>query len=153
MIILRQKEFARAIPKEALVRELERRGVAGKIRSTLGGGSPKYVSMNFKTVVNPKYVKETEAAWQRMQNQGKSLATGNYKDLGIHQRINHKGTLNYSHAKQGEWISDLSAGGKRARLPKKYSFLNDHPSTLYMTEPSALVASKQNWDFSKSFLH
>jgi hypothetical protein len=31
MIIIRQKEFARAIPKELVVKELERRGLAGKI--------------------------------------------------------------------------------------------------------------------------
>ena len=143
MIILRQKEFARAIPKEALVRELERRGLTKKLGSI---SAPKYVSYQYRTVVNPKYVKETEAAWQKLQNQGKSLSTGNYKDLGIHQRINHKGTLNY---KKGDWTSDLSAGGKRARI--SYGYNNDHPSLFYMENPAMKVANKRKWDFSKDF--
>ena len=117
----------------------------------MGVGIPKYISKDFKTVKNPSYVKETEAAWQKWQNQGKSWSTGNYKDLGIHQKINLKGTLNYSKGKK--WSSDISAGGKRVRKPKAKEYFNDHPSMLYRNDPSAQIASEQKWDFSKDFHH
>jgi len=153
MIIIRQKEFARAIPKELVVKELERRGLAGKIHSPLGIGIPKYISRDFKTVKNPSYVKETEAAWQKWQNQGKSWSTGKYKDLGVNQRINLKGTL--ENTGFDKYTTNLKTGGRIPWKNKKVSARNgvvDHPSKLIDGDSAIKVASGHTWNI-RDFHH
>lgn len=144
MIILRQKEFARAIPKEVLVRELERRG----FRS----GASKYISEGFRTVKNPSYVKESEAAFQRLQNQGRSMSTGKYKDLGINQKINLKGTL--EHRGGGQYSTNLTTGGefkwKNKKASRKRGYV-DHPSRLLDGQSALKVAKDNNWILNKAF--
>ena len=150
MIVLRQKEFARAIPREAVVRELERRGLAGKISSALGG-VPKYISQDFKTVKNPGYARRVEEGWQKWQNQGKSLP-GNYENMGIHQKINLKGTLKDIGSEKEELIATLSTGGKRLQpKPKKGAdfkeqFYYNQPSMHHLDNHALAQARSKRWD-------
>lgn len=143
MIIIRQKEFARAIPKEALIRELERRG--------LKSGVPKYISKGYKTVENPNYIKDSEIAFQKWQNRGRSRpTTGKYEDLGINQRINLKGTM--EHQGYGEYSTNMSNGGKikwkNKKASRKAGYV-DHPSKLLDNYPALKAANDTKWNFNE----